>query len=92
MLLFLFLVGFLAAPSAADCECGYTAAIGAPDMQTSTFLFTDIIESDFLHIKNVSLDTDWRRQSFAVTPEAGRGPYGMCNHLLQLPISPSRRW
>lgn len=47
-------------------------------MQNATFLFTDIIESDFLHINNISLDTDWRRQSFTVTPEAARGPYGVC--------------
>jgi hypothetical protein len=77
----IFLIALLVAPSTADCECGYTAAIGASDMQTSNFLFTDIIESDFLHIKNVSLDTDWKRQNFTVTPEAGRGPYGACNLL-----------
>ena len=69
----------MVAPSAGNCECGYTAAIGSSSLQTSSFLFTDIIESDFLHIANISLDTDWRRQNFTVTPEAGRGPYGTCH-------------
>jgi len=57
----------------ADCECGYSSKIG----NDGTYLFTDLIESDFLHLANISSDTDWRRQSFSVTAATGRGPYGM---------------
>ncbi|TVY52385.1 Beta-glucanase [Lachnellula cervina] len=91
----LFIISCLVAPSAGNCECGYTAAIGSSTLQTSNFLFTDLIESDFLHIKNISLDTDWRRQSFAVTPEAGRGPYGMnftVNNVFSNPIPDLNNW
>jgi hypothetical protein len=44
---------------------------------TSPSLFTDLIETDFLHLPNVTLDTDWRPQEFNVTAAAGRGPFGM---------------
>ena len=57
----------------AYCECGYSTNIG--DSAVS-YVFTDLIESDFLHIANISLDTDWRRQSYNVTAGAARGPYG----------------
>jgi len=67
------MICFLATPVLSLCECGYTSPIGT---SANTFVFTDLIESDFLHIKNVSLDTDWRRQNFSVTAEAARGPYG----------------
>jgi hypothetical protein len=59
------------------------------------FLFTDVIESDFLHIKNLTLDTDWRRQNFSVTPEAGRGPYGMnfsIQNVVSNPILDANNW
>ncbi|TVY80537.1 Beta-glucanase [Lachnellula suecica] len=93
MLLFIF--GFLVVPAVADCECGYTAPIGSASMPVSNFTFTDIIESDFVHIKNISLDTDWKRQSFAVTPAAGRGPYGMnytVNNVISNPILDVNNW
>lgn len=65
------------------------------DSSVFPFLFTDVIESDFLHIKNVSLDTDWRRQNFSVTPEAGRGPYGMnfsIQNVQSNPILDANNW
>ena len=50
------------------------------------YLFTEVIESDFLHIRDISLDTDWRRQEFSVTPEKGRGPFGM-NYTIESVVS-----
>jgi hypothetical protein len=69
--------------AAASCECGYSSSI---DGSASPSIFTDIIESDFLHIQNIALDTDWRRQEYNVTTEAGRGPYGM-NFTIQNVVS-----
>lgn len=51
----------------ADCECGYTV---------NSTLYTDLIESDFLHLKNITSDTDWLRQKYQVTADVARGPYG----------------
>jgi hypothetical protein len=69
--------------AAASCECGYSSSI---DGSASPSVFTDIIESDFLHVQNIALDTDWRRQEYNVTAEAGRGPYGM-NFTIQNVVS-----
>ena len=76
----------------ADCECGYTSPI---DNATIPALFTDLIESDFLHIRNISLDTDWRRQEYNVTAAAGRGPYGMnftIQNVVSNPILDANNW
>jgi hypothetical protein len=58
-----------------DCECGYTANVNSTN--PGTWLFTDVIESDFLHIPNITLDTDWIPQSFYMDTAAARGPYGV---------------
>ncbi|KAL8995450.1 MAG: hypothetical protein Q9188_006810 [Gyalolechia gomerana] len=50
----------------ADCECGYTV---------NGTLFTDLTESDFLHIKNIN-ESGWIPQTYTVDPELSRGPYG----------------
>ena len=51
----------------ADCECGYTV---------NSTLYTDLIESDFLHINNITNDTDWQVQEYTVSADLARGPYG----------------
>jgi hypothetical protein len=76
----------------ADCVCGYEASIGN---STTPSLFTDLIETDFLHLSNVFKDTDWRPQEFNVTAEAGRGPYGMNYSLANVvsnPITDATDW
>ena len=50
-----------------DCECGYTV---------NSTLYTDLLETDFLHLPNITSDTDWQPQNYTVTPEIARGPYG----------------
>lgn len=75
----------------ADCECGYTSTIN----NAGSYLFTDLIETDFLHLPNITTDTDWRRQSFNMTPAIGRGPYGMNYSILNVvsnPISSLDTW
>jgi hypothetical protein len=54
-----------------DCECGYVA-----DVDSSKYLFTEVIETDFLHLSDVSVDTDWIRQGYDVSSEVSRGTYG----------------
>jgi hypothetical protein len=62
----------------ADCECGYTANVNSSNITAPvTWLFTDVIESDFFHIDNITLDTDWYAQNYSMTPEAAQGPYGL---------------
>ena len=51
----------------ASCECGYTL---------NTSLYTDLLESDFLHLPNITKDTDWQPQNYTVTAANARGPYG----------------
>lgn len=50
-----------------DCECGYTV---------NSTLFTDLVESDFLHIENITTNTDWQPQEYTVPADLARGPYG----------------
>lgn len=67
----------------ADCECGYSQSING-----TFYVFTDLLESDFLHLANISLDTDWRRQGFNVTPAVARGPYGESLQVSQVVSNP----
>lgn len=81
-------IAFLVGLALSDCQCGYQAMINISSSPTLSIptLFTDLIESDFMHLPNISLDTDWRRQEFPVTAAAGRGPYGM-NFTIQNVVS-----
>lgn len=54
-----------------DCECGYYTTI-----ESTSYTFTDLLESDFLHVRNISLDTDWLRQNFTVDGDRDRGSFG----------------
>lgn len=67
----LFLLGLSFSFVIADCECGYSSEING-----TTYVFSDLLETDFLHLANISLNTDWRRQEYNVTAKASRGPYG----------------
>lgn len=67
----IFLLFFFITLVLADCECGYSAQING-----SSYTFTDLLESDFIHLQNISLDTDWVRQNFTVTAVDARGSYG----------------
>jgi hypothetical protein len=75
----LMLLGMIAcfvANVAAYCECGYSTDISLGSVMTTTYVFTDVIESDFIHLKNVEIDTDWSIQNYNVSASAARGPYG----------------
>ncbi|KAH8131755.1 hypothetical protein ACSS6W_008077 [Trichoderma asperelloides] len=67
---------------AADCECGFVTHTSAAQKQardssgTSQLFFTNMLESKFFELKNISLDGTWRRQQYNVSARAGRGEYG----------------
>lgn len=61
------LLGF----ATADCECGYAATIDG-----MRHVFTDLLESDFTQTRDISDNTDWRRQGFNVSSERARGDFG----------------
>ena len=70
LLLMLLLLQWWAHVSA-DCECGYAASIDG-----AGHVFTDLIETDFTRIGDVSRDTDWVMQEFNLTAERARGGFG----------------
>ncbi|KAK0621479.1 glycoside hydrolase, family 16 [Bombardia bombarda] len=55
----------------ADCECGYSL-----DVDTHQYVFTDLVESNFARLRDISRDTDWARQAFNLTKDKARGDYG----------------
>lgn len=63
---------------AADCECGYSAAVSSSTSEDAQqrYVFTDLIETNFANISDVSRNTDWVRQAFNTTASTARGPYG----------------
>jgi hypothetical protein len=67
----------------ADCECGYSYSINS-----TSYTVTDLLESDFLHVADISLNTDWRRQEYNVTAQLARGPYGESFQISQVMSNP----
>lgn len=60
----------------AKCECGFSV-----DVDNKPFTFTDMLESDFVHLdlKQPGLgygELGWAPQQFNVSKSAGRGPHG----------------
>ncbi|KOS18566.1 Beta-glucanase [Escovopsis weberi] len=60
--------------ASAVCECGYV--VNNTDQGPDPWLFTESIESNFKQVKNIATNSDWQREQFNVSAEAGRGPYG----------------
>ncbi|KAI4157655.1 MAG: hypothetical protein LQ342_008102 [Letrouitia transgressa] len=61
------LITTLLIPAAwADCECGYTV---------NDTLWTELWETDFLHLKNIN-ESGWIPQEYEVDALDARGPYG----------------
>ncbi|KAJ5726594.1 uncharacterized protein N7483_007951 [Penicillium malachiteum] len=60
-------------PVVSDCECGYSVNSTSSARHE---VFTDLIESDFLFIQNISLDTDWSIQRYWTSYDPSSGYYG----------------
>lgn len=58
--------------SATDCKCGYE--VPGPNAGES-WLFTEVIETDFTRLRSIASAEEWQRQEFNVSAEAGRGKY-----------------
>ncbi|KAK3313654.1 concanavalin A-like lectin/glucanase domain-containing protein [Apodospora peruviana] len=58
-------------PAFSPCDCGYVVNI-----DNATFTFTDALETDFVHLSDISQNTDWVRQEFNRTKESARGLLG----------------
>ncbi|KAK3375379.1 glycoside hydrolase family 16 protein [Podospora didyma] len=59
----------------ADCECGYSLSTTGPS-SSSTYVFTDLVESNFACLHDISKNTDWVRQEFNLSKSRARGEYG----------------
>ncbi len=40
------------------------------------YTWTDLLETDFLHLDSIADDTDWTRQNYSVSADNARGPFG----------------
>ncbi|KAL6862118.1 family 16 glycoside hydrolase [Trichoderma novae-zelandiae] len=67
---------------AADCECGFVQDLpadeagGGDGTEDGRLLFTNMMESKFFELRNISRDSAWKRQQYNVSARAGRGEYG----------------
>ena len=56
----------------ADCECGYSVnATNSPEYG----VYTEVLESDFFHLKDITKNTDWITNVYTTNPDAAN-PYG----------------
>lgn len=75
----------------ADCECGYRVSVNTTNAnitadettddndsawQLERYVLTDLIETNFANISDISKNTDWVRQAFNTTAAQARGTYG----------------
>lgn len=65
---------------AADCECGFVAQSSGKQKRDGDgdgqLLFTNMLESKFFELRNISRDGTWRRQQYNVSARVGRGEFG----------------
>lgn len=81
--------------AAASCECGYTLN-STTEPNTSYTLFTDLLETDFLHLYTLpdsisvpaSKQIGWAPQAYNVSPVAARGPYGKSAEVGNVVLNP----
>lgn len=62
----------------ASCECGFllnTTSSNSTSLGATT-IFTNILETDFLHLFTLKDTQDWIPQNYTVSPALARGTYG----------------
>ena len=70
----------------AKCECGY---------MINNTLYTDALETDFLHRNNIAKNLDWQIQNYTVPSELARGPYGKnasLDNVVANPLKDKNAW
>ncbi|GAW26344.1 putative glycoside hydrolase family 16 protein [Rosellinia necatrix] len=65
-------------PASGDCECGYSMTAGSDGTQ---HVFTDIHETDFVHVDITGDGTGgarhgWAPQGYNISSQVSRGPFG----------------
>jgi len=80
----------IAGNALAACECGFS--VNRTDGQHTSEIFTEYIETDFLHVTNVSYtgtdQTGWIPQIWNNTANQSRGSYGRSNELRNIIANP----
>ncbi|THW93297.1 concanavalin A-like lectin/glucanase [Aureobasidium pullulans] len=79
------------------CECGYK--INATSSSSPFALFTDLLETDFLHLYNLpdSIDVPaseavgWAVQAYNISPLVARGPFGKAAEIDNVVLNPLSR-
>jgi len=56
-----------------DCECGYSVNSTTSD---SHAVFTDLLETDFLHLQDTTWASGWIVQEYNISSNVSRGPFG----------------
>lgn len=83
--------------ASASCECGYTIGSTETNNANRSFaLFTDLLESDFLHLYTLptsvsssdSKAVGWTPQAYNISPTAARGPYGKSAEVDNVVLNP----
>lgn len=72
--------------ASADCECGYSVN---STTDPSYAVFTDLLETDFLHLQTVTEDTDWVPQTYNVAVGTGYNKSSSPANMVQNP-TPNR--
>ena len=69
----------------ATCDCGYSvnSTSALPNA-----VFTELLESDFLHLENISSNDGWIPQAYNVSAIAARGPLGKSASLANVAANP----
>ncbi|KAK4630891.1 hypothetical protein CLAFUW4_03849 [Fulvia fulva] len=78
-------------PPPPPCPCGYTINSTTTSPHHHHALFTQALESDFLHMHNLSTDHIWMPQACNVTPALARGPYGKASRVENVVPNPVLR-
>lgn len=69
----------------ASCECGYRVTVNSSSVNTTEvgttdipqqYVLTDLIETNFANISDISKNSDWQRQAWNTTAAESRGTYG----------------
>ncbi|KJX95521.1 hypothetical protein TI39_contig4106g00011 [Zymoseptoria brevis] len=70
-----------------DCSCGYM--VNTTDQEYHA-VFTEIFETDFLHVGDLKKDTgnSWLPQKYDYTAEASHGPYGKAARVENVKTNP----
>ncbi|KAL9073279.1 MAG: hypothetical protein Q9157_004810 [Trypethelium eluteriae] len=76
---------FLARLVDADCACGYAVnSTSAPP----NAIFTELFETDFLHLKNLTSNGGWIPQAYNDSAAVARGPFGKSASLANVVANP----